>query len=82
MVEYPYEVEDIIVRRNKEFDKAPTGVDILWLMFPHASLSQYTTPELKAQKRLWADTMNVDFLRRTAAPNIHKVTLSSWSFGD
>ncbi|EAQ84582.1 hypothetical protein CHGG_08596 [Chaetomium globosum CBS 148.51] len=34
----------------------------------------FTTPALKAQKRLWADTMSMDFLRRVAAPNIHKST--------
>lgn len=71
----PREIEDILVRRNKEFDKAPMAIDILSPMFPHASISQYTTPKLKAQKRLWADVMKSDFLRRAAAPNIHKATL-------
>ncbi|KAK2603555.1 hypothetical protein QQS21_004235 [Conoideocrella luteorostrata] len=71
----PREIEDIIVRRNKEFDKAPMAIDIFSPMFPHASISQYTTPKLKAQKRLWADVMNTEFLRRAAAPNIHKATL-------
>lgn len=71
----PREIEDIIVRRNKEFDKAPIAIDIFSPMFPQASISQYTTPKLKAQKRLWADVMNTEFLRRAAAPNIHKATL-------
>lgn len=75
VLEDPFEVEDIIVRRHKEFDKAPTAVDIFKPMFARATLSQYTTPELKAQKRLWADVMHIDFLRKAAAPNIHKVTL-------
>ncbi|GAB1313437.1 hypothetical protein MFIFM68171_03647 [Madurella fahalii] len=68
------EIEDIIVRRNKEFDKAPMALDIFGPMFPRASLAQFTTPELKAQKRLWADVMSTDFLRKVAAPNIHKST--------
>lgn len=69
------EIEDILVRRNKEFDKAPMAIDIFGPMFPRATLGQYTTPELKAQKRLWADVMGTDFLRKVAAPNIHKCTL-------
>ncbi len=72
ILEDPREIEDILTRRAKEFDKAPMAVGILGPMFPRASLSQLTTPALKAQKRLWADVMSNDFLRRTAAPNIHK----------
>ncbi|KAI1080919.1 cytochrome P450 [Whalleya microplaca] len=71
----PLEVEDIVVRRYNEFDKAHTNVGIFVPMFPRATLSQYTTPELKAQKRLWADVMHVDFLRKAAAPNIRKATI-------
>jgi hypothetical protein len=68
------EIEDIIVRRNKEFDKAPMALDIIGPMFPRATLAQYTTTELKAQKRLWADVMSTEFLRKVAAPTIHKST--------
>lgn len=68
------EIEDILVRRNKEFDKAPMALDIFGPMFPRASLAQFTTPELKAQKRLWADVMSTEFLRKVAAPSIHKST--------
>jgi hypothetical protein len=71
----PREIEDLVVRRDKEFDKAPMAIDIFGPMFSRASNAQYTTPELKAQKRLWADVMTADFLRRVAAPNIHKSTL-------
>ncbi|RYP42971.1 hypothetical protein DL768_010149 [Monosporascus sp. mg162] len=75
ILEDPREIEDIVVRRHKEFDKALMAVDIFPPMFPHASLSQYTAPELKAQKRLWADVMGADFLRKAAAANIYKATL-------
>ncbi|KAJ8128210.1 hypothetical protein O1611_g5425 [Lasiodiplodia mahajangana] len=75
ILEDPREIEDIIVRRNKEFDKAPMALDLLSPMFPKGSLSQYTTPELRLQKRVWADVMSAEFLRKTAAPNIHKATL-------
>ncbi|KAK3897004.1 cytochrome P450 3A24 [Staphylotrichum tortipilum] len=73
-LEDPREIEDILVRRAKEFDKSPMVLDIFGPMFARASLAQLTTPALKAQKRLWADVMSNDFLRRTAAPNIHKAT--------
>lgn len=75
ILEDPQEIEDIIVRRNKEFDKAPMAIDTFSPMFPNATLSQYTTPKLKAQKRLWADVMSSEFLHKAAAPNIHKSTL-------
>ncbi|KAK7752916.1 hypothetical protein SLS62_005075 [Diatrype stigma] len=74
-LEDPREIEDIILRRNKEFDKASMAIDIFSSMFPRASLSQRTTPQLRAQKRLWADVMGLDFLRKAAAPNIYKATI-------
>ncbi|CAG9945149.1 unnamed protein product [Clonostachys rosea f. rosea IK726] len=75
IVEDPREIEDIVLRRNREFDKAPMGVDAFQPMFPHSTVSQFTTPELKAQKRLWADVMSTEFLRKTAASNMHQSTL-------
>lgn len=75
VLEDPREIEDIFLRRNKEFDKASTAIDIFSPMFPRASLSQFTTPQLRAQKRLWADVMGLDFLRKAAAPNIYKATV-------
>ncbi|KAH6658465.1 cytochrome P450 [Truncatella angustata] len=75
VLEDPLEVEDIMVRRQKQFDKSPMTVDIFAPMFPRATLSQYTTPQLKAQKRLWAEVMRVDFLRRAAAPRIYQATV-------
>ncbi|KAI1172234.1 cytochrome P450 [Nemania sp. FL0916] len=76
VLEDPREVEDILVRRQREFDKAPFAVDIMAPMFPNGTISQYTTPKLRAQKRLWADVMSTEFLRKTAAPNIYKSTCS------
>ncbi|CAG9948330.1 unnamed protein product [Clonostachys rosea f. rosea IK726] len=74
-VDDPIEVEDIVVRRQKEFDKSPMAVQIFEPMFPHGSLSQFTTPKLKEQKRLWADVMKVDFLRKAAGPKIYTAML-------
>lgn len=75
VIEDPREIEDIMVRRNKEFDKAPMAIDMIAPMFPNGTLPQYTTPQLRAQKRLWQDVMKPEFLRRVAAPNIHKAAL-------
>ncbi|VUC29467.1 unnamed protein product [Clonostachys rosea] len=75
VLEDPREIEDIFLRRNKEFDKAPMTVNIFQPMFPKGSLAQYTTPELRAQKRLWADVMTASFLHRATAPRIHKAAL-------
>ncbi|KAF4457825.1 cytochrome p450 [Fusarium austroafricanum] len=70
-----FEVEDILLRRQKEFDKAQTLVDVFAPMFPKGTLSQFTTPELKAQKRLWSEVMHPGFLRKHTAPNIYSATL-------
>jgi len=51
VLEDPREIEDLLVRRHKEFDKAPMALNIFRPMFPRASLAQFTTPELRAQKR-------------------------------
>lgn len=75
ILEDPREIEDILLRRAKEFDKAPMSIDLFGPMFPNSTLAQYTTPELRDQKRIWADTMKMEFLRKTAAPNIRKSTL-------
>lgn len=71
ILEDPREIEDIMVRRNKEFDKAPMAVELMVPFFPNGTVAQYTTPELKVQKRLWADVMNTNFLKGTVAPNMY-----------
>ena len=64
------EIEDILLRRNKEFDRSPMTAQLFKQILPHATLSQLTTPALKAQKRLWSDVMHPDFLRRAVAPKL------------
>ncbi|KAK0751289.1 cytochrome P450 [Schizothecium vesticola] len=71
----PRECEDILLRRNREFDRSPTTTRLFAPLVPHSTLAQLTTPALRAQKRLWADAMNADFLRRAVAPNIHAAAL-------
>lgn len=46
VLEDPREIEDILMRRNKEFDVAPMAVEMYGPMFPNAMVAQYSTPEL------------------------------------
>ncbi|KAL2257901.1 hypothetical protein VTK26DRAFT_8995 [Humicola hyalothermophila] len=71
LVDDPYEVEDILTRRHHEFDRSIMTSQFFAPLFPRATISQPSTPELKAQKRLWAGVMNTAFLDRVVAPNIH-----------
>lgn len=75
ILEDPREIEDIMVRRNKEFDKAPMAVELMVPFFPNGTVAQYTTPDLRIQKRLWADVMNTNFLKSTVAPNMYTSAL-------
>ncbi len=66
------EVEDILLRRNREFDRSPLTAEFFKSLLPHSTIVQPTTPHLKAQKHQWSDVMGVGFLRRVVAPNIQK----------
>ncbi|KAK8130572.1 hypothetical protein PG999_002952 [Apiospora kogelbergensis] len=64
-------IEDILLRRNREFDKAPIAINTLKPMLSNATTGQYTTPELRAQKRLRADVMSAEFLHKAPFKVIH-----------
>ncbi|KAI7788249.1 hypothetical protein LA080_012316 [Diaporthe eres] len=59
IVEDPREIEDILVRRNKEVNKAPMAIDMFCTHVPKLDSWSVHTPELRAQKRLWPDVMNI-----------------------
>jgi hypothetical protein len=90
IVDDPREAEDILLRRNREFDRSELTTNLFSQLLPYCTIAQVTTPQLKAQKRLWSDVMNADFLRRVVAPNIHLAAaelmelwkLKSARFGD
>ncbi|KAK7978117.1 Cytochrome P450 [Apiospora saccharicola] len=72
----PREIEDVLVRRGREFDRAPVSMHILRHYFRNAMMTQFNTaPGLRDQKRVWADAFDADFLRRVAAPSIYQATL-------
>lgn len=75
IIDDPREVEDICLRRNTEFDIAPMEVEISGCVFPNSPLSMYTTPELRAHKRRWAETVSPEFLRGTVSGHVYKSTL-------
>lgn len=66
------EVENLIVTRTKEFDRAPTTIAVFKPFVPHSSIIKLTTPEWRAQRRIWTDVMSNDFLKLVAAPRMHK----------
>ncbi|KAK4447384.1 cytochrome P450 3A24 [Podospora aff. communis PSN243] len=66
----PREVEDILLRRNREFDRSTLTTELFDKILPTSTIAQVTTPHLKAQKRLWSDVMSPEFLRRVVAPNL------------
>lgn len=75
VLEEPREIEDILLRHGKEFETAPLVVEMYGPIFPNALIAQYSTPELRAQKRQWVDAVNTEFLRAAVAPNVYKATL-------
>ncbi|KAK0615083.1 cytochrome P450 [Bombardia bombarda] len=72
VIDDPREVEDVLVRRNREFDRSPLTTRFFQPMLPACTIAQLTTPALRAQKRLWSDVMSNDFLKRVVAPNIRE----------
>ncbi|KAI1767041.1 cytochrome P450 [Hypoxylon sp. FL1150] len=70
MIDDPREVTDLLLRRNKEFDKSIAGG--VWQTFlPYSTIAQRTTHEWKTQRKTWQDSMNPDFLRRVVAKHIY-----------
>jgi hypothetical protein len=75
LINDPREVEDVLNRRNREFDRAPFSARLIQPLLPRSTVAQMTTPALKAQKRLWADAMSAQFLRDAVAPNVRAAAL-------
>jgi hypothetical protein len=67
----PREAEDILLRRNREFDRAKHSMLIIGTIMPHSSIVKKTNASWKAQRRPWMDVMSPDFLKRVVAPRLH-----------
>lgn len=70
VIDDPREVSDIPLRRSKEFDRSAAD-GVFSNIAPHATVAQQMTPEFKAQRRMWQDTMHPNFLWRVVAKNIY-----------
>lgn len=75
VVDDPREVEDILRRRGREFDRSVMTAAFFAPLLPRASIAQFTTPALKAQKKLWAEAVSPDFVRKAAVPHARQAAL-------
>ncbi|KAJ6021663.1 cytochrome P450 monooxygenase [Penicillium herquei] len=66
------EAHDILVRRNKDFDRSHTLGDLVWGVAPDHHIHLKTNAVWKSQRRLVQDLMTPSFLYTVAGPVIHK----------
>ncbi|KAG5933059.1 hypothetical protein E4U59_007097 [Claviceps monticola] len=66
-------VSNIVCTRTKELNRASITVRTLLYFFLRSRILKQTTPEWRAQRQLWNDSMGQDFLHRIAAPKTYKV---------
>ena len=64
-----------MLRRTKEFDRAPSTIAFFKPVIPHATLVQPSNQVFKQQRRLRVECMSPGFLRRVVAPNVYKSAL-------
>ncbi|KAJ2973596.1 hypothetical protein NUW58_g8898 [Xylaria curta] len=74
VIDDPREVEDILWRRQKDFGPSKTSLDVLSSVFPRGWFTQYTTPQFKSSKRLYANALRIEFLHKTVAPIVYEST--------
>ncbi|QUC18263.1 uncharacterized protein UV8b_02504 [Ustilaginoidea virens] len=74
-VEDIQQVESIVCSRGGEFDRAPSTITAFRPFVPTSSILKLTTPEWRAQRRLWKDAMSGDFLRRVVARRMYHTSL-------
>ncbi|KAF4554576.1 Cytochrome P450-like protein 85 [Elsinoe fawcettii] len=69
------EIQDILVRRHREFDRATWFTDVFIGTIPDHHIVQQTNDRFRAQRKLLADTMTTGFLHNVAAKHLHAQTL-------
>ncbi|KAK6852539.1 cytochrome P450 [Apiospora arundinis] len=72
VLEDPREVEDICLRRNRDFDRAPLTSNILGVVMPHSSIVKKSGTSWRTQRKPWLSVMAPDFLRRVVGPSLHE----------
>ncbi|RYP27386.1 hypothetical protein DL767_007705 [Monosporascus sp. MG133] len=71
----PREIEDILLRRGREFDRAPSTIAFFKPLVPEASMVKVSNAAFKEQRRLWQDVMSPQFLRKVVASNVQRCAL-------
>ncbi|KAG8629057.1 hypothetical protein KVT40_002922 [Elsinoe batatas] len=71
----PREIQDILVRRHREFDRATWFTDLFIGTIPDHHIVQQTNDRFRAQRKLLADTMTTGFLHSVAAKHLHAQTV-------
>lgn len=70
------EIEDILVRRAADFDRAPLFAVFFRYLVPHSTIVMPTHEGFRHQRRLWSASMTSTFLQDVAAPYVHDSALA------
>ena len=68
------EMEDILTRRTKDFDRSNMAGDQFGNIIREGTIGMESHERFKAQRKLWAGTMNTEFLYTVAAPYVYETT--------
>lgn len=66
-------IEDILVRRTREFDRAQASINFFNLLIPNSTAAMRTNEHFRSQRNIWSGTMSPAFLNNVAAPQLHSV---------
>lgn len=69
------EIEDILTRRTREFDRSSYTTLLFESLIPHATISMASHKMFKSQRSAWAPTMSPGFINHVAAAHMHKTVL-------
>lgn len=69
------EIEDILTKRTKEFDRAKMTADVFESILPHGTIRMPSHEGFRSVRRMWAPTMSTTFLHQAAASHIYASTL-------
>ncbi|KAK7957981.1 cytochrome P450 [Apiospora saccharicola] len=75
VVDDPREVDHLLMRRGRDFDKSTT-YGVWQTLIPRATLANETNAHWKSQRAAWRDTMHPKFLRRVVGPHIYEAVLN------
>lgn len=65
-------IEDILIRRTREFDRAQDSINFFNLLIPNSTAAMRTNERFRNQRHIWSGTMSSAFLNNVAAPRLHR----------